>query len=597
MELIETDVLVIGGGIAGLSSSIMLGQLGVSNLLVERHPGTSIVPKAHIIHSRTMEIFEQWGIADQVRKAATTPQHFQYTTWYTTLGGDEPWDRQILARIPSWSAADLAPYYEQLTASPMANLPQHLLEPILRSNAESRNGIDRVRFSHEVESFEIVSDGAIATVRDRQRDDTYRVHAQYVVGADGGKFIGERLGIPMVGRDPFVNMISITFCADLSPHLLEDDSVIRLFMRPQLDGTVRRSSIVASGPDQWGRHCRQWRTGVVLPLDGEAGADDYTEDDAIRDLRDLFKLPDLEITDVQMNHWTIESVVAARFKDRCVFLVGDAAHRHSPMGGFGMNTGVQDAHNLAWKLAAVLGGQAAPSLLHSYEAERHPVAQERAEFATFSFFNHLSANGGFGLLPGARPEHNRHVLESLFADSFDGCVRRAQLTEVLHTLRREFQHADLDLGYQYADSPVVVPDGTLPPPRDPVGREHEPVARPGHRLPHMWFEQADRRVAAHQLVAPGHFLLLAGEAGSPWLSAAKVVALEFGVDVDSYVVDGHDLTDLARRWLTLRGHNDDGAVLVRPDGHVSYRATTRVLDHHEALRHALAVSLGREDAA
>lgn len=595
MDDVEIPVLIVGGGAAGLSTSLMLGQLGTESLVVERHPGTAILPKAHVIHSRTMEILRAYGLDDAVREIGSPPGTFERTTWYTSLGGDEPWDGQILYSVPSWSGAELQPYYERITGSLMANLPQHLLEPLLRRRAEEVNGVDRVRFHHELIALEEDGDGVRATVRDRGTDETYVVRAQYVVGADGGKTVGRMLGIDMVGPEPFVDVVSLTFDADFSPYLQEDDSLIRLFLRPNVDGTVRRFSIIASGPDPWDRHCRHWRSGVILPPGAEKHPEDYTVQNAVDDLRALFALPDIEIENVRMSHWLVESVLAERFRAGRTFLVGDAAHRHSPMGGLGLNTGIQDAHNLAWKLSAVVDGDADPALLDSYEVERLPVARRRVEFATFSFFNHLSVGTAFGTVAGADPEFNRRVLTALFSDSSEGETRLTNLQEVFHVLRREFQHADLDLGFEYADSPVVVPDGTDAPPRDPVGHEYHPVARPGHRLPHAWLTTKDgERIGTHDVVRQDAFVLLIGEDGDDWARAAVASGRDghFPVVVRRVGSEG-DLGDPDGAWAALRGHGEAGAVLVRPDGHVAFRAPGGAADPTGELRSALARALGR----
>jgi 2,4-dichlorophenol 6-monooxygenase len=593
----EVPVLIIGGGAAGLSTSIFLAELGVESLLVERHPGTALVPKAHIIHCRTLEILSQVDLEDEVRRQGCPPENFTHTSWYTSLSGDEAWDRKLVASIPSWSYSTLAPYYATLTASPMTNLAQHLLEPVFRRRAEELNGTEMVRFNHEMTSLDQDESGVVASILDRDSGQVAEVRAQYVVGADGGKSVGRSLGVAMIGPEPFVDVVSLTFDADFSEYLQEDYSLIRLFLQPNPDGTVRRFSIVASGPEPWDRHCRHWRSGVILPVGSELEPDKYTTDDAARDLRDLFKLPDLEITNLTMSHWLIESVLAERFQVGRVFLAGDAAHRHSPMGGLGLNTGVQDAHNLAWKLAAVLKGHADPTLLESYEAERRPVARRRVEFATFCFFNHLSVSGGFGMLPGADEAHNRGVLEALFSDTPDGETRRAQLEEMVFTLRREFQHADIDMGYEYADSPVVVPDGSEAPPRDPVGHDYRPVARPGHRMPHAWLTRGGEPVATHRLIRSGAFLLLAGSEAPEWGEAAAEFSQRTGVAVDCYTVgaDG-DLGDFEGTWAQLRGHDDTGALLVRPDGHVAFRAETRPSDARSTLFAAFDVALSNVEA-
>jgi 2,4-dichlorophenol 6-monooxygenase len=589
---VKVPVLIIGGGIAGLSMSMMLGEMGVESLLVERHPGTSLIPKAHIVHCRTMEIFSQFRIEDPVRDRGAPLENFGETTWYTSLGGEEPWDRQLLTSIPSWSGSDLADYYRRLTRSPMTNLPQHLLEPIVRGQAESVSGTGSLRFNHELVGLRQSEDGVLAEIRDRDSGAVTSVEADYLVAADGGKTVGEMTGVGVEGPEPFVEIISLTFNADLSPYLQEDSSVIRLFLQPQLDSSVRRFSVVASGPDQWDRHATLWRSGVILPAGSEL-VDSYSAEDAVRDLRSLLKLPELEITNMTMSHWLIESVVAERFREGRVFFVGDAAHRHSPMGGLGLNTGVQDVHNLAWKLAAVVKGTAAPGLLDSYEPERKPVAQERVEFATFSFFNHLSVGGAFGMLPGASEEHNRQVLNELFSDSRIGGIRRAQLDEMLETLRREFQHADYDFGFEYGDSPAVLADGTEAPPRDPVGYEYLPCARPGHRLPHAWLSREGVPVPTHDLVGPESFVLLAGSEGAEWCRAAEALAAERSLPLICLVVGpGGDLQDPDGEWAALRGHDESGAILIRPDGHVAFRSAACEAGHREQLAGALEVALG-----
>jgi 2,4-dichlorophenol 6-monooxygenase len=195
---------------------------------------------------------------------------------------------------------------------------------------------------------------------------------------------------------------------------------------------------------------------------------------------------------------------------------------------------------------------------------------------------------------GASEEHNRSVLEALFAETPDGAMRRAQLEEMVSTLRREFQHADIDLGFEYSSSPAVVPDGTQAPLRDPVGSEYLPVARPGHRLPHAWLLRRGERVATHHLLRGGHFLLLAGPRAHAWSQAAEAVAQDLGLPLDVHLVGaGCELEDPDGSWAALRGHEEDGVVLVRPDGHVAFRSPGADADPEGEIRHALFTALGR----
>jgi 2,4-dichlorophenol 6-monooxygenase len=284
-------------------------------------------------------------------------------------------------------------------------------------------------------------------------------------------------------------------------------------------------------------------------------------------------------------------VVADRYRVGRVFLAGDAAHRHPPTTGLGLNTAIQDAHNLAWKLAAVLAGRAAPTLLDSYEPERQPIGVRNVDWAMFTFLNHLVIDAGIGLLPGQPPEANRAAFEAYFADTPMGATRRARAAEVLRTQRTEFQAHDLEIGFHYPAG-ALVGDGTSAPPADPMGGEYHPTTRPGHRLPHAWLEREGTRCSTHDVVPLGGFALLTGPAGSSWADAAERAAEVFGVPVRLARI-GVEYADVDGAWARLREVSDAGAVLVRPDNHVAYRAPAAVPDATEALITALAAVLGR----
>jgi 2,4-dichlorophenol 6-monooxygenase len=590
---LETEVLVVGGGGAGLISSVLLGQMGIDSLTIERHPSTTILPKAHILNPRTMEILDQLGIAEEVYAEGTPMENLGTASWYTSLGGDDPWSRQLYFQTDAWGGGDLAADYAEVVGYVSGNLPQIMLEPLFRRHAERLNP-DRVRFNHELIGFEQDDDGVTATIRDRDRDEDYAVRCRYLVGADGGRTVSPALGIEMDGPEPFVNMISIHFRGDLSPYLQEDSSIIRMMGRPRPDGTWVRGGCIAMGPKRWDRHSEEWRVSVTLPI-GASHPEEYDDERAIEDVRRQLDIPDLEMEILVTSFWLLESVVADSYGDGRVFIVGDAAHRHSPMGGLGLNTGIQDAHNLAWKLAAVLKGEAGPDLLDSYEAERRPIGQRNVEWATFNFYNHLAAGAGFALLPNAPDEHNREAIERIFADTPDGASRRSRLREYYHTVRREFQQLNIELGFDYAASPAIVGDGSEPPAHDPDERHYSPTARPGHRMPHAWVEQSGRRISTHRLLAPGRLLLLAAGDGQAWSEAVATLATE-GVPVDAHVVGGpaSDVVDLDGDWAAKCDLEADGAILVRPDGHVAFRSASAagvgVLD---ALREAVGVALGR----
>jgi 2,4-dichlorophenol 6-monooxygenase len=587
----EVDVLVVGGGGCGLSASIMLSDHGVDHLLVERHPGTAIMPKAHQLNPRTMEVFAHHGVAEDVYRRGAPFEHNCAVRFYTSLGGSEPWHRRLLHREDAWSGGALTAHYRPLTAYRHGNLPQLQLEPLLREHAEARNP-GRVRFNHELAGFVQDADGVVATIRERDSGTAFGVRARYLVGADGGRTVGPEVGIAMDGPAPFVHTISVHFAANLAPWMDSDDAIIHTIVRPELDGTWLRTGCLAMGPSRYDRHSEEWVATITLPL----GQEDRPFDDelAAAGVRERLGIEDLDMKVLRFTRWRIDAVLADRYREGRVFIAGDAAHRHSPFGGLGLNTGIQDAHNLAWKLAAVVKGQADDALLDSYEPERRPVGRRNVDFATTAFFGHLGVSGTFGVLPGAPPDHNRRTLEALFSDTEDGRRRFTRLQETFRTLRLEYGAADIELGFHYADSPAVVPDGTAAPVSDGFGHLHTQTARPGHRLPHAWLDRYGHPVGTHDLLRPGAFLVLAGARGAAWCEAAGALRRELGIGIEAHCIGApHALRDRDNVWPALRGHGDDGAVLVRPDGHVAYRSEGMAHDPPAALEAALSVALSR----
>ncbi len=591
----DVPVLIIGGGGCGLSASIFLSDLGVDHLLVERHATTSHLPKAHYLNQRTMEIFRRHGLADEVYAVGTPPEMMGKVRWLTSLGGDGPLDRRTIFEMDSFGGGDMLAAYAEDSPSPSSNYPQIRLEPLLRRQAEAR-GPGRVRFQHELLNLEQDADGVTATVRDLEAGTEYQVRAQYVIAADGGKTVGGLLGVGMSGPTGLLDMVSTHLSADFS-EWADDTSLITWFLNPDGGGGWASGVMVPMGPT-WGRRSEEW---VVHFTFGPDDPERFDEQAIVPRIRELLKLPDLDITVHKVSHWILEGVLAERYQVGRVFLAGDSAHRHPPTTGLGLNTAIQDAHNLTWKLAAVLDGRAGPALLDSYQAERQPIGMRNVDWAMFTFLNHLVIDAGIGLLPGASPAENKATYEAYFADTPMGATRRARAAHVVQTQATEFQAHDLEIGFRY-DTGALVPDGTEPPPADPLGRRYHPTTRPGHRLPHAWLTGPDGgRVSTHDLTALGGFVLLtgpdgaAGAAGTAWAVAAAAAGEKLGVPIRVVRVgpgpDEH--ADADGTWAAVRGVADGGAVLVRPDDHVAFRAADAPADPTEVLTQALATVLGR----
>jgi 2,4-dichlorophenol 6-monooxygenase len=586
-----TDVLIIGGGPVGLTAAVLLADLGVDCVVVERRDGRSKLPKAHYLNSRTMEILSQVGFAEEVYDAGAPIENISAVTWYTSLGGDGPTDRRLIMTLDAFGGGDLQPRYSRDSAFRSANLPQKHLEPRLRRLAEARQP-GRILFEHELVAIEQSRDGVSGLVR--SADGEMTIAARYAIAADGGRTVGQQVGIDLEGMPPFVEAIAIHFAADLSPWIQEDRSMIRMITRIAADGTLLESGLVGMGPGRWDRHSEEWVLNVVAPIGHPMAEMQWTDGLALTTVRDVLRVDQLELDLISVGGWAIESVLASRYRAGRVFVGGDAAHRHPPTTGLGLNSGIGDVHNLCWKLAAVLRGRAGDQLLDSYEVERRPVAARNIEWAMLTSFNHLATQGGWGLIPDAPPEHNVKSFEAIFAPTPDGAARLARLREFLTTQRIEYQAHDIEIGYDYYGSPVVVGDDSPAPARDPFALEHVPTTRPGHRLPHVWLTRNGERVGSHELLRPGVFTLLIGDQGERWRSAAEQISAQLEVDIKVAALGrgSVDFTPLDEMWAIIRGHDDGGGLLIRPDGHVAMRAAVTPNDPAAILFAAMATALG-----
>lgn len=588
MNTIETPVLICGGGGAGLSLSIFLSAHGIDNLLVERHTTTSHLPKAHYYNQRTMEIFREHGIADTIYARGTPFENMGHIVWMTSLSGDGPLDGKLLYKMDAFGGGKLEPIYDADSPTRSGNLPQMRLEPILREFAE-KSPRAKVLFGHELMRFEHDDAGVTSVVKNLQSGEEFQVRSQYLCGADRGRTINPKLGIELQGPSNLVDMVSTHMTADLSKYITDDSPLIRWFANPEGGSGWGSGVMVAMGPKKFDRHSEEWVFHFAFRPDDP----DFNEADIVPRIRTLLRIPDLEIQVHKVSHWIVEAVLATKYRvGRCLIL-GDAAHRHPPTTGLGLNSGIQDAHNLAWKLAAVLKGQAGDALLDSYEQERRPVAARNTRWALMTFMNHVVTDAGFGLIPGAPPELNAFQITTLLSDSDEGEWFRARMDEVVGTQRMEFQAHDMELGFRY-DGNAVVPDGTEPPPRGRMGDIYTPTTRPGHRLPHAWLEKSGTRLSTHDLCGRGKFVLITGAKGDAWKAAARAAAERYGVPVDVICVGAPGQPeDRSNTWSKLRQIEEEGAVLVRPDVHVGWRCARVPADMTTALSDALGKILGK----
>lgn len=557
MDVVDVPVLIVGAGPAGITTALLLGRLGVDALLVERRQGPQRAPAAHVVNARTFEICRQAGVDMAALAAASqSPADAGAVYWVTKLGGE------VLGRLPYEQQGDevLA-----VTPTPLRNLSQHRFEPILLDALRAAGGA-APRYGHRWRSAEDDGDGITSTVEADGR--TYRVRSRYVIGADGaGSPVRKSLGIPQIGPDRLQSCMMIHVAANLRSVVRDCPGVLYWVNDP--DG---RGVFVAHDID------REWVYMYPFDADRESPASfDHARCEKL--VRRALATPDVAFEVRTVGPWMMTCQVSERYRQGRVFLVGDAAHRFPPTGGLGLNTGVQDAHNLAWKLAAVLGGTAPDALLDTYEGERRPVAQHNAEQSLQNAMRLMEVPQALGF------DEDLDVARRRFAETLADPARRRTLTDAIANQAEHFDLLGLQLGFTYAAG-ALLPDGEAPP--EPVARTFVPSSSPGARLPHGWLSEG---LSTLDLVAHDRLTLLVGSDGDAWIEAARAVHPRLAC-----VRLPDDVPDPSDWWHATAGMRAGGALLVRPDQHVAFRARDAVTDPQGALRAAVAAALCRTEA-
>lgn len=520
----HVPVLIVGAGGAGLSLSLLLHQQSISSLLIERRTDTSWYPRARSLNFRTLEVLRGLGLEAEVLAGGTTISRMFRKQ---SLAASE--QEEILNPIA------MVEHLEDITQEPLAwYYPQSKLEPLLLTEAR-RCGVD-VRYGTELVSFTQDEMGVTATIKDRTTGKESEVRAEYLIAADGARSrIREDLAIPTQGLGELPEcQIFAYFRADWGALVAGYENDVFQIVNKDVRGLFMITD----------QQCGLFMISYS-PARGEA-AQDYPAERCQEMIRQALGNADLDVSVVDIADWKPIQRVADRFQQGRIFLVGDAAHTMPPYLGLGVNTAIQSAQNLGWKLAAVLKGQATPELLATYETERRPVGLLAAQ---------QSMVGSGAILFGKEISEARgSALPDL----------QEQLS-IMHPI----------VGYRYRSEAILSEEATTPA-QDGIEllKPLELHGLPGTRVPYLWAEREGQRISTLDLL-DGRFVLFAGPAGAPWQKAASEVAGSLGIKLAAYGVgsDG-DLLDLENSWQTKMGVSAEDVVLVRPDGFVAWRSNT-----------------------
>lgn len=537
LDSVQTlPVLVVGGGLVGLSAALFLAHHGVPSLLVERHPGTAIHPRAMGFSPRTMELMRSVGIEDAIRRVEPA-------------NALQDGNVLLVESLVGQEFDSLQENVKELFVHPSSPvrgsaIAQDLLEPVLRARAEQL-GAD-LRFSTELLSFAQDEEGISATIHERESGKTRRVRARFLVAADGSQSkIRQQLGIGQHGTGSMGHFISIIFEAEIM-HLFNERQAVMCFVSNE---TVAIGSLVPY-PGSSARPAL-FRSDVGFDPDNETLAD-YPDARCLELLRAAVGIPDLQARIKAVLPWEMNALVADRFQQERIFLIGDAARTQPPSGGLGGNTGIAEAHNLAWKLATVLRGEAGEALLATYDSERRPLADYTAEQMVL-----LSRQRQY--------EGSRGVTVDPIT---------------------------VNTGYRYSAGAVIQEEGAADLPLAQAwDRWH---GQPGTHAPHLPLAQEGRSVSTLDLFG-NHFVLFTGSQGQSWYDAAQRVKETLRVPLDAYQIGpgAGQLKDTRAAFCTTYGITDSGAVLVRPDGFIGWRSQDAAENAAQTLMQALSTLLFR----
>lgn len=555
--VIRTPVLVVGAGPSGLAASLLLKRYGIEALTISRYGWTAHTPRAHHVNMRAMEFLRRLDLEEAVTKAAWPKDTLKNVVWCVDMAGEE------LGRNRTYHDHGVGDYRDH-TPCESINIPQNHLEPVLAEELLTRGG--KLLWNTDCIAIDQRDDGATVTARSRVTGETFRIEADYVIGADGANsLIARTLELPFAGASNLGSAVNVWFRGDLSAYCRDRPGAVYWTMLP------RRMARISSGTLIGVRPWNEWI--IIIEHDPAAGPFDDDHESLKAHIRDIVGDDALEIDILNVGRWQIHATFATVYQKERVFCMGDAVHRHSPANGAGANTSMLDADNLIWKLKLVMDGRADAKLLDTYSQERVPVGQRVIERTIQTAGEVPVLLDAVGFKPGQSVEDAERAIATLREPGADGDAKRDQLAEAIRLQHYQFCLPGFEMGIRYV-SPAIVKDEHPPLTIEDPDMNYVPQTTSGGVLPHAWLaDEHGRPQSTLDLLNDGRFHLITGIGGDGWNDAADAVGRELGVEITVDTIGfGQKVTDPYNDWRRLKGTDDAGCLLVRPDAFIAWRS-------------------------
>ncbi|WOF45946.1 FAD-dependent monooxygenase (plasmid) [Sphingopyxis indica] len=573
-EQLETDVLIIGTGPAGSTCAAALAMYGVKPMVVNKFGWTVRTPRAHITNPRAVEIFHDLGVKDDLLDHATPHTLMGEHVVCTSIAGEE------LGRYRTFGTEyDYGLNYRKASPENFVDLPQNYLEPIMLGAACHRGA---TYLNHtEFKRFEQDDDGVTSYLTNNLTDEEIVVRSKYLVGADGANSqVAKGANLPFEGQSGKSASMNIVFNADLTKLVAH---------RPTALFTV-----IATGADVGGlglgvfRMVRPWHRWLLIwGHDKQAGTPEQDDEEALRILRTVIGDDSIPIELDSVSFWTVNERYATQLSEGRVYCMGDAVHSHPPAKGLGSNTSLQDAYNLAWKMAYVLKGKAGAALLDSYNQERAPIAKQIVTASNKSLQTFPAVLQTLGVLDTCDTEMMVRRIEALKEASPAAAKRRSELRSAIEATHDCYNDPGIELNQRYVSGAVATDEPHPSFSVDPE-RYHEISSHPGARLPHAWVKDGEKLISTLYLCGGGAFSILTGVNGQPWREIAKQVSESLDVPINVHVIGhGQRYADSHGEYARVSEVEEDGALLVRPDVYVGWRSKTLTSTSQKELEDAM----------